>query len=89
VRKDFKIDLYFQRIATGAFQKASKAYLVGIFEDTNMCAIHAKHAAIMPQDIWLAPMLHEMCVSIHCDGKFLFSKKVFFPFFSVINSSKC
>ena len=31
-----------------------KAYLVGLFEDTNLCAIHAKRVTIMPKDIQLA-----------------------------------
>ncbi|VDL91303.1 unnamed protein product [Schistocephalus solidus] len=34
--------------------EASEAYLVGLFEDTNLCAIHAKRALIMPKDIQLA-----------------------------------
>ncbi|KAF3822544.1 hypothetical protein GH733_007918, partial [Mirounga leonina] len=29
--------------AIGALQEASEAYLVGVSEDTNLCAIHAKH----------------------------------------------
>ncbi|TXG53038.1 hypothetical protein EZV62_022207 [Acer yangbiense] len=29
-------------------------YLVGLFEDTNLCAIHAKRVTIMPEDIQLA-----------------------------------
>ena len=33
---------------------ASEAYLVGLFEDTNLCAIHAKRVTIMPKDIQLA-----------------------------------
>ena len=36
------------------FQEASEAYLVGLFEDTNLCAIHAKRVTIMPKDIQLA-----------------------------------
>ncbi|VDM81827.1 unnamed protein product [Strongylus vulgaris] len=28
-----------------ALQEASEAYLVGLFEDTNLCAIHAKREA--------------------------------------------
>uniref|UniRef100_A0A803YS60 H3.3 histone A n=1 Tax=Meleagris gallopavo TaxID=9103 RepID=A0A803YS60_MELGA len=37
------------------FQRlASEAYLVGLFEDTNLCAIHAKRVTIMPKDIQLA-----------------------------------
>ncbi|CAH2021537.1 unnamed protein product [Acanthoscelides obtectus] len=37
-----------------ALQEASEAYLVGLFEDTNLCAIHAKRVTIMPKDIQLA-----------------------------------
>ncbi|TRY86967.1 hypothetical protein DNTS_032758 [Danionella cerebrum] len=35
-------------------REASEAYLVGLFEDTNLCAIHAKRVTIMPKDIQLA-----------------------------------
>ena len=44
----------FQSAAIGALQEASEAYLVGLFEDTNLCAIHAKRVTIMPKDIQLA-----------------------------------
>ena len=37
-----------------ALQEASEAYLVGLFEDTNLCGIHAKRVTIMPKDIHLA-----------------------------------
>ena len=37
-----------------ALQEAAEAYLVGLFEDTNLCAIHAKWVTIMPKDIQLA-----------------------------------
>ena len=37
-----------------SLQEASEAYLVGLFEDTNLCAIHAKRVTIMPKDIQLA-----------------------------------
>lgn len=36
ISQDFKTDLHFQSAATGAFQEASEAYLVGFFEDTNL-----------------------------------------------------
>ncbi|KFB49654.1 histone H3.1-like protein [Anopheles sinensis] len=42
------------RPAVAALQEASEAYLVGLFEDTNLCAIHAKRVTIMPKDIQLA-----------------------------------
>ena len=44
----------FQSAAVMALQEASEAYLVGLFEDTNLCAIHAKRVTIMPKDIQLA-----------------------------------
>lgn len=42
------------RCSISLFQEASEAYLVGLFEDTNLCAIHAKRVTIMPKDIQLA-----------------------------------
>ena len=41
----------FQSAAIMALQEAAEAYLVGLFEDTNLCAIHAKRVTIMPKDI--------------------------------------
>jgi len=49
-----KIQLRFQTTAIAALQEAAEAYLVGLFEDTNLCAIHAKRVTIMPQDMRLA-----------------------------------
>ncbi|XP_028632520.1 histone H3.3-like [Grammomys surdaster] len=54
IAQDSKTDLRFQSAAIGALQEASEAYLVGLFEDTNLCAIHAKLVTIMPKDIQLA-----------------------------------
>ncbi|XP_018646086.1 DNA replication licensing factor MCM8, putative [Schistosoma mansoni] len=42
ITQDFKTDLRFQSSAVSALQEASEAYLVGFFEDTNLCAIHTK-----------------------------------------------
>ena len=50
----FKSDLRFQSSAVLALQEASESYLVGLFEDTNLCAIHAKRVTIMPKDMMLA-----------------------------------
>ena len=44
----------FQSSAVLALQEAAEAYLVGLFEDTNLAAIHAKRVTIMPKDIQLA-----------------------------------
>jgi histone H3 len=54
IAQDFKTDLRFQGSAVLALQEAAEAYLVGLFEDTNLCAIHAKRVTIMPKDIQLA-----------------------------------
>ena len=54
VAQDFKTDLQFQLGATGALQEVAEAYIVGLFEDTNFCAIHAKRVTIMPKNIQLA-----------------------------------
>ncbi|MCD9558499.1 Alpha-glucosides permease mph3 [Datura stramonium] len=34
-----------------ALQEAAVTYLVGLFEDTNLCSIHVKCATIMPKNI--------------------------------------
>ena len=54
IAQDFKTDLRFQSSAVIALQEASEAYLVGLYEDTNLCAIHSKRVTIMPKDIQLA-----------------------------------
>ncbi|EGT33119.1 hypothetical protein CAEBREN_15242 [Caenorhabditis brenneri] len=54
IAQDYQTDLRFQSSAVMALQEASEAYLVGIFEDTNLCAIHAKRVTIMPKDMQLA-----------------------------------
>jgi histone H3 len=54
IAQDFKSDLRFQGSAVLALQESAEAYLVGLFEDTNLCAIHAKRVTIMPKDIQLA-----------------------------------
>ena len=37
-----------------AIQEAAESYLVGLNEDTNLCAIHAKRVTNMPKDMQLA-----------------------------------
>ena len=54
IAQDFKTHLRLQSSAVLALQEAVEAYLVGLFEDTNLCAIHAKRVTIMPKDIQLA-----------------------------------
>ena len=54
IAQQYKSDLRFQSQAVLALQEASEAYLVGLFEDTNLCAIHAKRVTIMSKDMILA-----------------------------------
>ncbi|QPG74011.1 centromeric DNA-binding histone H3-like protein cse4 [Brettanomyces nanus] len=59
VQDDFGSDVSYrwQSVAILALQEASEAYLVHLFEDTNLCAIHAKRVTIMQKDIHLARRL--------------------------------
>ena len=54
VAQDFKSDLRFVPNAMAALQEGSEAYLVGLFDDTNLCAIHAKRKTIFPKDMQIA-----------------------------------
>ena len=47
-------DMRLQSTAVLALQEATEAYLVGLFEDAHLCAIHAKRVTLMPKDINLA-----------------------------------
>ena len=49
-----KEDVRWQSTAILALQEAAEAYLVSLFEDTNLCAIHAKRVTIQPKDMQLA-----------------------------------
>ena len=53
VAQDFKVGLRFGKNAVLALQEASEAYLIGVFEDTNLAAIHGKRITIMPKDVQL------------------------------------
>ena len=54
IAQDFKTDLRFQAAAILALQEATEAHLVGLFEDTNLCALHAKRVTITENDLRLA-----------------------------------
>ena len=44
-----KYDMHFQGHAIICLQEAAEAYIVGLMEDANLCAIHAKRLTIMPK----------------------------------------
>ncbi|XP_024985322.1 histone H3-like centromeric protein CSE4 [Cynara cardunculus var. scolymus] len=77
IAQDFKTDLRFQSSAVAALQEAAEAYLVGLFEDTNLCAIHAKRVTIMPKDIQLARRIRGERAFILRSSIFFFSKRIF------------
>lgn len=54
IAADMKDDLRFQTSAVAALQEAAEAFLVGLFEDVNLCALHAHRVTIMPQDMRLS-----------------------------------
>ena len=58
IAQDFKTDLRFQASAIAALHEAMEDYQVKLFEDTNLCAIHAKRVTIMPKDMQLARRIH-------------------------------
>lgn len=47
-------DARYNANAIEALREATEAYIVGLFEDTNLLAIHAKRVTIMPRDMQLA-----------------------------------
>lgn len=47
-------ELRFQMHALAAIQEAAEMYIVGLFEDTNLCAIHGMRKTIMKKDFELA-----------------------------------
>ena len=52
-------DIHWQSNAILAIQEDSEQYLVRLFEDTNLCAIHAKHVTIKPKDMFLVKRIAE------------------------------
>lgn len=57
VAQGIKTDVRFTASAIDAIQEITEAYIVSLFEDANLCAIHAKRVTMMPKDIQLARRL--------------------------------
>ncbi len=58
--QDINKDLQVTPDTLKSLQEAAEAYLVDVFEDSNLCAIHAKHMMVMPKDFALAKQLWSM-----------------------------
>ena len=54
IGQDFKTDLYFSPVAINLLGELLEAYLVGLFEDSNLQAIHGKRIVVEPKDIQMA-----------------------------------
>lgn len=57
IAQSIRPDLRFQSSAVEAIQEATEAYMVGLFDDANACAIHAQRVTVQPADIQLAMRL--------------------------------
>lgn len=57
IAHNIRSDIRFQSQAIGALQESAEAYLVTLFADANVCAIHAKRKTITPSDMNLARRL--------------------------------
>lgn len=60
VSQDFKGDIRWKSVGVHATQEAAEAYLVGLFEDTSLAAVHCKRCTIMPKDIQLVRKIRGM-----------------------------
>jgi histone H3 len=52
--QNMKRDVRFQSTALLALQEAAEMHIIQLFEDTNLCALHAKRVTVMPRDMQLA-----------------------------------
>ena len=59
IAQDFKSNLRFNPDALLALQEATESFMVGLFEDSNRCAIHGKRVTLMTKDIQIAKVIHE------------------------------
>ena len=58
IAQDFKIDLCFSSVSVGALHETCEVDLLGMFEDTNLCAVHAKWVRIMCDYVHLSGCIH-------------------------------
>ena len=54
ILQEMKMDMHLTPAMVLALQEAAEAFLVRLFEDTNLCIIHAKRVTIMPRNMKLA-----------------------------------
>jgi histone H3 len=54
ISQQLRFGLRFQPDALLALQESAESFIVGLFDDINLCAIHAKRVTVMPKDMHLA-----------------------------------
>jgi histone H3 len=59
IAQEYKSEVRFQQSALNALQESAESYMVGIFEDTNLAALHAKRITIQAKDILLVARLRK------------------------------
>ena len=73
------VQVRFQLTAIAALQEAAESYLVGLFEDVTLLAIHAKRVTIMPRDIRRAVRIcgdhHRWCISSEDPSRYTHHEK--------------
>lgn len=54
IARNLSEDWRFMSAAIATLHEAAEAYLVGVFENAHLCAIHASRVTIMPKDMQIA-----------------------------------
>jgi len=60
VLQSVKSDIRLTASSVEAIQNAAEAYLVSIFEDANLCAVHARRVTVMPKDFQLVKRIRNI-----------------------------
>ena len=58
--QDFRMHLHFQSGAILAIQEATEAWLIQLFENANLCAIHHNRQTIATKDFSLVKAIHHI-----------------------------
>lgn len=53
IAQQYKADARFQAPALACLHESLEAYLTGVFEDANACAVHARRVTVLPRDLYL------------------------------------
>ena len=66
ILQEIRVDMRLTPATVLVIQEAAEAFLVCLFEDTNLCAIHAKHVTIIPKDMKLALRIRGVSIKDGC-----------------------